>query len=226
MSISVLPQQITRAARFVNRVIFGRNNLLLTNALISTAMGTAGDAIQQHYDMITDRIAAAKTGQVVEKRFDWTRSLHMSAAGLTTGVVTHYWYILLDKRLGILKTAKVITTKILLDQILFSPVNLFVYFTTIGIMERSTVSRVMDELKEKGMEQIYVAEWLIWPPAQFVNFYFLPLRYRIMWDNIISLGFDIYSPYVKYKTELRKEREMREAQKNSGELKDKPEDKS
>lgn len=225
MSISVLPHHIIKAARFVNRVIFGRNNLLLTNALISTAMGTAGDAIQQHYDIITDRIAAAKTGQVVEKRFDWTRSLHMSAAGLTTGVVTHYWYILLDKRLGVLKTAKVITTKILVDQILFSPVNLFVYFTTIGIMERSTVSRVMDELKEKGMEQIYVAEWLIWPPAQFVNFYFLPLRYRILWDNIISLGFDIYSPYVKYKTELRKEREMRESQMNSGELKDKPEEK-
>lgn len=211
MSINVLPYHLTRAARYVNHVIFGRTNLLLTNALISTGMGTLGDAVQQHYDLICGRMSKNKKDEgPPADRFNWTRSLHMSAAGLTTGVVTHYWYILLDKRLGVLRTAKTITTKILVDQILFSPINLAVYFSTIGLMERSSVARVKDELIEKGMEQIYVAEWLIWPPAQFVNFYFLPLRYRILWDNLISLGFDIYSPYVKYRTELRKEKEMRE----------------
>jgi protein Mpv17 len=216
MSIQVIPNHVTRVARYVNRVIFGRSNLLLTNALISTAMGAVGDAVQQHYDLITGRMTDKKqTGDqnlVADEKFNWTRTLHMSAAGLTTGVVTHYWYILLDKKLGVLRTAKTITTKILVDQIIFSPINLAVYFSTIGVMERSTVSRVRDELIEKGMEQIYVAEWLIWPPAQFVNFYFLPLRYRILWDNLISLGFDIYSPYVKYRTELRKEKELRQKQ--------------
>ena len=187
--------------------------MLVTNALISTGMGALGDAVQQHYDLICGRMSEKRTADdplPAAECFNWTRSLHMSAAGLTTGVVTHYWYILLDKRLGVLRTAKTITTKILLDQILFSPVNLAVYFSTIGLMERSSLTRVKDELIEKGMEQIYVAEWLIWPPAQFVNFYFLPLRYRILWDNLISLGFDIYSPYVKYRTELKKEKELRE----------------
>lgn len=213
MSLSAVPHHAARVARFVNQVLFGRSNLLLTNALISTAMGALGDAVQQHYDLICGRMTAKKSHEdqlPVADKFNWTRTLHMSAAGLTTGVVTHYWYILLDKRLGVLRNAKTITTKILVDQILFSPVNLAVYFSTIGVMERSSVARVRDELLEKGMEQIYVAEWLIWPPAQFVNFYFLPLRYRILWDNLISLGFDIYSPYVKYRTELRKERELRE----------------
>lgn len=216
MSINVLPHRVTRVARYVNRVIFGKSNLLLTNALISTAMGAVGDAVQQHYDLITGRMTdkqqAGDQTREPDDKFNWTRTLHMSAAGLTTGVVTHYWYILLDKKLGVLRTAKTITTKILVDQIIFSPINLAVYFSTIGVMERSTVSRVRDELIEKGMEQIYVAEWLIWPPAQFVNFYFLPLRYRILWDNLISLGFDIYSPYVKYRTELRKEKELRQKQ--------------
>lgn len=174
-------------------------------------MGALGDAVQQHYDLICGRMSEKKDEPLrAAESFSWTRTLHMSAAGLTTGVVTHYWYILLDKRLGVLRNAKTITTKILVDQILFSPINLAVYFSTIGIMERSSIARVKDELVEKGMEQIYVAEWLIWPPAQFVNFYFLPLRYRILWDNLISLGFDIYSPYVKYRTELRKEKELRE----------------
>lgn len=220
---AAVPYHFARAARFVNQVVFGRANLLLTNALISTALGTVGDAIEQHYDLISGRISAKKgetdSSHTSDAKFNWTRSLHMSAAGLTTGVVTHFWYIFLDKRLGVLRNAKTITTKILVDQILFSPINLTVYFSTIGLMERSSISRVFDELKEKGMQQIYVAEWVIWPPAQFVNFYFLPLRYRMLWDNLISLGFDIYSPYVKYRTELRKEKALREIEmKNNREL--------
>lgn len=68
---------------------------------------------------------------------------------------------------------------------------------------------VKEELFEKGLQNIYLAEWFIWPPAQVINFYCLPLRYRILFDNFVSLGFDIYSPYVKYKTELKKERELK-----------------
>lgn len=64
------------------------------------------------------------------------------------------------------------------------------------------------ELSQKGFENIYIAEWLIWPPAQVINFALVPLRYRILFDNIISLGFDIYSPYVKYKTQFQDERNV------------------
>ena len=45
--------------------------------------------------------------------------------------------------------------------------------------------------------QLYLAEWFIWPPAQFVNFYFLPTRFRVVYDNVISLGYDMYTSNVK-----------------------------
>ncbi|RWS11622.1 mpv17-like protein 2 [Dinothrombium tinctorium] len=168
-------------------------------------MGAAGDCIQQEFSILSDKMEGkANEGYV------WLRTAHMSAAGLTTGVVTHYWYIYLDKWLGSKRCLRTITKKVLLDQILFSPVNISVYFITLGICERSNISKIKDELIEKGFENIYVAEWLIWPPSQFINFYVIPLKYRILFDNIISLGFDIYSPYVKYKTQLRKEKQCQE----------------
>lgn len=68
------------------------------------------------------------------------------------------------------------------------------------------------------MENIYVVEWLIWPPMQLINFALLPLRYRILFDNVVSLGFDIYSPYVKYKTELSCETKEKDL-KSSGDAK-------
>jgi len=48
--------------------------------------------------------------------------------------------------------------------------------------------------------QLYIAEWFIWPPAQFVNFYFLPTRLRVIYDNTISLGYDMYTSHVKNST--------------------------
>ena len=164
-------------------------------------MGTIGDAIQQNYDLLTEE----KSDTEADKKFNIKRSAHMTAAGFTTGLVSHYWYIYLDRFLGTRKTFFLITKKVLLDQIVFSPVNLLVYFSTLGICERSGTLRIKEELVEKGFEQIYIVEWIVWPPMQYFNFYVLPLRYRILFDNIISLGFDIYSPYVKYKTKLKSE---------------------
>jgi len=209
MSLPLIAIRMTRVGKFVHSVVFGRSNLLLTNSLISALMGTVGDAIQQHYDLLThpdiDKDSTKTNNYVSKNGFNYVRSLHMTCAGFTTGLVSHYWYIYLDKVLGIRKNMFVITKKVLLDQIIFSPINLLVYFSTLGLCERSGVQRISDELVEKGFEQIYVVEWIVWPPMQFFNFYVLPLRYRILFDNIISLGFDIYSPYVKYKTKLKSE---------------------
>ena len=91
----------------------------------------------------------------------------------------------------------------LVDQIVFSPVNLACYFLTIGLLERSSFKYIFDEFNQKGMQNIYLVEWSIWPLAQWINFYLLPVQYRILFDNVISLFFDVYSPYVKYKTELK-----------------------
>lgn len=222
-----------KLARFVHLVVFGSRNLLLTNALISALMGAAGDCVQQNYDIMMQSIRKEdnKNGPVLDaartdecSKYCTTRTNHMAAAGLTTGVVTHYWYILLDRYFGSKRSTVLITKKILLDQILFSPVNLFgllflcliniiiivyfislVYFTTLGACERSSWRHIKDELMEKGFENIYIAEWLVWPPMQMINFALIPLRYRILFDNVVSFGFDIYSPYVKYKTSLRSE---------------------
>ena len=46
--------------------------------------------------------------------------------------------------------------------------------------------------------RLYAAEWLVWPPAQLVNFRFLPTRFRVVFDNVVSLGFDVYTSRVKH----------------------------
>ncbi|XP_077503906.1 mpv17-like protein 2 isoform X1 [Amblyomma americanum] len=172
--------------RRFGRALFGRH-LVATNATISTVMGITGDLVQQHYEILCGHQADINA----------VRTSHMAAAGLTTGMVCHYWYVLLDRwMLG--RSLRTVLLKVLYDQVVFSPICLAVYFGTVSLLERSTWAELGRELWCKG-GTIYRVEWVVWPPAQFLNFYVLPLRYRVFFDNLISFGFDVYSPYIKYR---------------------------
>lgn len=170
----------------VGRALFGRH-LLLTNATISTVMGIVGDSVQQHYEILSGH----------QSNVNGVRALHMGAAGFTTGMICHYWYVLLDRWM-VGRSLRAVLLKVLYDQVVFSPISLTVYFGTVGLLEQSSCSELMSETWSKGCT-IYKVEWIIWPPAQFLNFYVLPLRYRVFFDNLISFGFDVYTPYIKYR---------------------------
>ena len=211
-TVPLLSAAASSSSRFVHQVLFGRRHLLLTNLTISAGMGALGDSVVQSYErLLAPEDTKGHSGPEVEgptsteedprsepKSYQLTRTLHMTAAGLSTGFTTHYWYLGLERLLGSRRTAAVLLRKILLDQVLFSPLNLLVYFGTLGLCERTTWATVRGELLEKGLGDIYLVEWAVWPPAQLINFALLPLRYRILFDNVVSFGFDVYSPYVKY----------------------------
>ena len=54
--ITSISQRLLLISRFVNSKVFGKSNLLLTNLFISASMGTLGDFIQQHYDIVTEKL--------------------------------------------------------------------------------------------------------------------------------------------------------------------------
>lgn len=116
--------------------------------------------------------------------------------GVTVGVVCHYWYQILDKRLPG-RTLGIVMKKVFWDQMICSPIVLSTFFLTLGVLENSTKEDVIKEIKAKAW-RLYAAEWVVWPPAQIINFYWLPNRYRVLYDNTISLGYDVYTSKVKH----------------------------
>lgn len=124
----------------------------------------------------------------------------------------HYWYRLLDSRLPG-RTFKIVAKKVLVDQLIASPIVISMFFATLGVMRRESLEETMEEIRHKFM-RLYKAEWIgcydyifqlcktnkrfisVWPTAQVINFWILPNRYRVLYDNTISLGYDIYTSYV------------------------------
>lgn len=169
---------------------FSRKYLLLTNVCISLALSSAGDILEQQYEQYS--------GQ--QHKWDMERTLQMGASGVSVGCICHYWYLFLDKRLPG-RSMQIVVKKIFLDQIICSPLYITAFFVTSGLLKGETRSEIIDEICAKAW-RLYAAEWIVWPLAQFINFYWLPTKYRVFYDNVISLGYDVYTSQVKHTVPL------------------------
>ncbi|XP_023021479.2 mpv17-like protein 2 [Leptinotarsa decemlineata] len=165
---------------------FSEKYLLLTNLGISVSLSGLGDAIEQRYEIMNDEI----------EKWNPLRTWHMSVSGLTVGFICHHWYKYLDKFLPGY-TLRIVMKKIIVDQLVGSPLCISTFFITIGYLEGTEKDAFIEEIKQKAWK-LYAAEWVIWPPAQFINFYLLPNKFRVLFDNTISLGYDIYTSRVKF----------------------------
>lgn len=171
--------------RTLNR-LFSRKYLLYTNTGISVIMSGLGDGLQQNYQILHKEISS----------WDRRRSRDVAITGLLIGPFCHFWYIFLDWWLPG-KTFKVVTKKLIVDQLICSPVAITSFLAVTSYLEGKRGKELKQELLKKG-KTLYAAEWIVWPPAQIINFCFLPTRYRVLFDNCVSFGFDWYFSYVKY----------------------------
>lgn len=175
---------------------FHRKNLIYTNIMISMGVSTCGDLLEQTYEV-------HKRGN---DKYDLKRTAHMAFSGSTAGLICHHWYIFID-RVIIGRTFDMVIKKLLLDQFICSPIVILSFFATVAIFEDDPISNFTDEVQSKFWT-LYKAEWVVWPPAQIINFYFLPTQYRVAYDNTISLGYDIFTSHVKHakpeKSEMKK----------------------
>ena len=182
---NVRDRMLQRVKTFTN-VAFSKKYLLYTNVTVSLCLSATGDVLEQRLEMLNEET----------RRWSKKRTFNMGVCGVSVGVLCHFWYNFLDRVLPGY-TIRVVAKKIVCDQVLFSPVMWLVFFATLASLEKSDREGFKDNIKRKAVK-LYVGEWIVWPPAQFVNFYFVPNRFRVLYDNTISLGFDVYTSNVTH----------------------------
>lgn len=167
-------------------VAFSKKYLFYTNVTLSTGISLCGDILEQSYEYHTQEI----------EKYDFSRTAHMGFSGSVAGVICHYWYIFLDKII-VGRSLDMVVKKVMLDQFICSPIIIMSFFATVAIFEDNPLGNFTEEVKDKFWT-LYKAEWVVWPPAQIFNFYFLSTKYRVLYDNTISLCYDVYTSHVKH----------------------------
>lgn len=170
---------------------FNSKNLFYTNVSLSICISATGDIIEQRYEKYKGEI----------NQLDFHRTAQMAFSGCIAGVICHHWYNFID-RVIIGRTVDMVIKKLILDQCICSPIIIMSFFATVAIFEDNPMENFTEEVREKFWT-LYKAEWVVWPPAQIINFYFLPTKYRVVYDNTISLGYDVYTSQVKHSRSIK-----------------------
>lgn len=155
---------------------------ILTKSITSGVLFGVGDWMAQ-------RIEQRKRKE--KQPHDLHRTLRMMIwGGVLFAPVGHAWYNLLERRVA--ATGKIgIAKKILADQLIFTPPCTIAFFTSIKLMEGESTGPAVDSALKKLPDTLKV-NYTVWPCIHVCTFGVIPLQYRILFINIMSLGWSVF----------------------------------
>ena len=94
------------------------------------------------------------------------------------------WFGFLQRYVVTNSKAGTIVARVAVDQTFFAPTQLTCFLSSMAIMEGTDP---IEKLRTTFF-QCYKANVSVWPFVQTVNFTFVPLEYRVLMVNMVSLG--------------------------------------
>ncbi|GJN28405.1 hypothetical protein PR202_gb16522 [Eleusine coracana subsp. coracana] len=111
------------------------------------------------------------------------------------------WYLMaLDKNPVMTKavTSAVLTLAgDLICQFIFSPIFIGVFMSLLVTMEGKP-SLVVPKLKQEWSSSV-MANWQLWIPFQFLNFYFVPQKLQVLAANFVALAWNVILSFKAHK---------------------------
>lgn len=138
----------------------------------------------------------------------------MFIVGCIQGPINHFFYGWMDRTIKAVNL-KNVSKKILLDQLIMSPVCIVAFFYPAGMLDGQSIIECTDEVKSKFLTVYMVykwsntrnfvlidsylqTDWTVWPITQFVNFYYLHPKYRVIYVNFVTMLYNVFLSYVKH----------------------------
>ncbi|TQV98485.1 hypothetical protein V2A60_007777 [Cordyceps javanica] len=158
---------------------------LLTQSITTAVLFATGDITAQ---------------QLVDQRglekHDFARTGRMALyGGVVFGPAATTWFNFLARRITFTNKRVETLARVFVDQSVFAPTMIGVFLSSMATMEGNSAK----ERLEKTWWPALRTNWMVWPFVQTINFAFLPLQYRVLFANVISIGWNSYLSWVNSK---------------------------
>ena len=102
----------------------------------------------------------------------------------------HYFYNWLDSKISGTE-AKDVALKVGIDQLLWCPVFMSVFFTYLGLVNGDSISTIVDKIKNDLFTAVQ-GSWKVWPIVHAVNFKFISTKHRLVFINTVQVAFNMF----------------------------------
>jgi hypothetical protein len=121
--------------------------------------------------------------------FSFARLFRMaSLGGVIHGPASHFFYRQLEEYFPG-NASMTITSKVVIDQIFWTPVFAALVFLYTGVVARVPGVLILASLV-KAVRRYTMMSWAIWPAAHYVNFKFIPAKNRLLYINVVQTIFN------------------------------------
>lgn len=143
---------------------------------------------------------------VIEKKRldDWDagRTLKFGALGLVfVGPLVRRWYLFLGSKVPKeLPVVRCGIRKMLLDQFVFAPPFTLLMSCLVPLVNGESTEQINRRVRNSYIT-ILGLNCLVWPMAQFINFSYVPLRYQVIYAQVIALVWNCFVSVMLNKKE-------------------------
>ncbi|ESW07873.1 hypothetical protein PHAVU_010G165700 [Phaseolus vulgaris] len=163
-----------------------------TQVVSSTILWGVGDLTAQFITHSATKKRLQLSDSDAKFMVNWKRLAVTSMFGFGfVGPVGHFWYEGLDKfirfKLQLMpKSVRFVATKVAMDSMIFGPFHLFVFFSYMGLCAGKNLPKVKEDLKRNYVPAL-VLEGGVWSVVQVFNFWYLPVKYQLLYVNLFCL---------------------------------------
>jgi hypothetical protein len=133
-------------------------------------------------------------GSTVEKHESWDLGRIGRAViygGVIFAPIGTKWYPLLN-RIQSKNQVKQTALRVCADQLGFAPfVGIPLYFSAMAAMEGKSPNEIATKVKNNYKDTL-LANWTIWPAVQLANFSMVPVHYRLLTVNLVSIAWNAF----------------------------------
>ncbi|KAI0286782.1 hypothetical protein BGY98DRAFT_941867 [Russula aff. rugulosa BPL654] len=171
----------------------------VTLAVAGGALTALGDVVAQLSEQIVGfhSVTSEEDVRSREFRYDIPRTLRFFCFGAGISPLIGQWNKYLEFRFPLRSRKNSATSftalskRVLVDQIFVAPIGLSIFLSSMGVMEGRDIKHIRGRFEDIYRPAL-LANWKIWPAAQFINFRFIPLPYRVPFQQTCGVFWTLY----------------------------------